>query len=685
MGKKIIAAVSEGLVHTLPIILAGSVALVLESLPIGAYQEFLENFLGGALKDFLATAYGASLGIFGILLAMSVSYSYAGQAQLQAPFMVSAASLCAYFIMMGLDSFSLDQAGGQTVFVALLASVLSSLCFQADSRRASRGDYGGMGPALRESMRCIRPFGATLLLFTLLKVGMVALFGDRSVQDILSDGVCALYRGMGANLGSCAFFLLSVHLLWLCGIHGNNVLHSVSDALFEPGVGQNMAQIGAGLAPTHIFSKTFIDSFVIIGGCGASLSLIAALFLFGRKQNLKQIAKVSLLPGIFNVNEMLVFGIPIVLNPAFLVPFLLVPMINLILSYLATLIGFLPVVTTQVEWTTPALLSGYLATGSVRGAIFQVFLMAVGVLVYRPFVLRYEASVTEKLKGHVGELTRLFQENEEEGGHPTYVSMAGELGGIAKMLAGEFQTALGRRQVSMFYQPQVDRAGKCIGAEALLRWDCPDVGYVYPPLLVELAKECGILGELDRFVAQEAGSFLKRLNGTYSENLKISINITGASLRDPGLIPMLEETVEACGVPRRNFWIEVTEQDAIASTEEALGRLEKLSGLGYHLLIDDFGMGHTSLTYLKASYFKKVKLDGSLTREYQNERYQEIIASITQLSRSLDFDVIAEYVETEEQQEKLRGLGCTAFQGYLYSKAVPGWELERWLDGRETV
>ena len=141
----------------------------------------------------------------------------------------------------------------------------------------------------------------------------------------------------------------------------------------------------------------------------------------------------------------------------------------------------------------------------------------------------------------------------------------------------------------------------------------------------------------------------------------------------------------ACGVPRRNFWIEVTEQDAIASTEEALGRLEKLSGLGYHLLIDDFGMGHTSLTYLKASYFKKVKLDGSLTREYQNERYQEIIASITQLSRSLDFDVIAEYVETEEQQEKLRGLGCTAFQGYLYSKAVPGWELERWLDGRETV
>lgn len=161
--------------------------------------------------------------------------------------------------------------------------------------------------------------------------------------------------------------------------------------------------------------------------------------------------------------------------------------------------------------------------------------------------------------------------------------------------------------------------------------------------------------------------------------MKVSVNITGASLKNPNMVAMLEEAVEQYGVSRQNLWIEVTEQDAISSTEEVVGRLEKLHELGYHLLIDDFGMGHTSLVYLESSYFCVVKLDGSLTKECQNERYQEIISSITRLSHNLHFDVIAEYVETKEQREKLLELGCTGFQGYLYSPALPLEELKAWI------
>lgn len=682
MIKKILASISEGMMRALPVIMTGAFALVLQCLPIRPYQAFLENFLGGCLLEFFSTVNAASLGVVGIILTISISYSYANHTQNNMPIMLSVTSLCAYFIMMGTETFSLDQADGSTVFVAILAAVISSLLFTAISKRYSAQasyTYRGMEPTLRSSMLCITPFLCTIVFFAILRLFMVSLFGNKSIQELLADGISYLYGNMGSNLGSCALFLLSSHLLWMCGIHGNNVLHSVSDTLFAQGVAQNLEQIAAGMAPTHIFSKTFIDTFLIIGGSGASFSLIIALFLFGRKRNLKQVAKVSLIPGIFNVNEMLVFGIPIVLNPVFLIPFILVPIVNLILAYLATIVGFLPVITTEVEWTTPALLSGYLATGTIRGSIFQLFLLTIGVIIYRPFVLRYELENSRKLKDHIQTLTKQFQKNEDDREHPIYIYMTGEMGTVAKMLADELQNAITKKELQVFYQPQIDVHGNCFGVEALLRWHYPNLGYIYPPLMIELAKERGILEELEHFVIHTACGDLKKLNTQFSERLKISINITGTSLKNQNLIPMIEEAVEQHGVLRKNLWIEVTEQDAISSSEEISGRLDRLNKLGYHLLIDDFGMGHTSLTYLKSSYFSVVKLDGSLTKEYQNERYQEIISSITHLSQNLKFDVIAEYVETEEQRNKLLELGCTGLQGYLYSKAVSWNDLEVWL------
>lgn len=684
MIKKILTSISEGLMCTLPIILIGSFALVLKSLPIDAYQTFLQNSLNGYLLDFLSTVYNASLGIFGIILTISISHSYANYSRDDMPvsFMVPVAALCAYFIMMGMDTFTLEQAGGPTVFVSILAAVISSVLFITISRKQSSRllySYSGMGPTLRNAMFCLRPFVCTLSFFVAIKLLIIFLFGNKSIQELLAEGISHLYSNMGCNLWSCCIFILSVHLLWICGIHGNNLLFSVSDTLFVPALEQNLEQIANGMAPTHIFSKTFIDTFLIMGGCGASFSLIIALFLFGRKKNLKQVAKLSLIPAVFNVNETLVFGIPIVLNPTFLIPFMLVPIVNLLLSYLATIVGFLPVVSTQVEWTVPVLLSGYLATGSIRGSVFQIFLLTIGVLIYRPFVLRYEKETTNNLKNNIGELTKSFQQAEDDGEHPIYIYLTDNKGKIAKLLADELQYALAHKQLEVFYQPQIDIQERCFGVEALLRWNYPDVGFIYPPLIIELAKERGLLEDLEQFVIQTACRDLKQLNTDFSQNLKISINITGFSLKNPNLIPMLEQAVDKYEVSRQNLWIEITEQDAISSSEEVTKRLEQLNKLGYHLLIDDFGMGHTSLTYLKSSYFNVVKLDGSLTKEYRNERYQEIISSITRLSHNLNFDVIAEYVETEEQRDKLLELGCTGLQGYLYSKAIPLNNLKDWL------
>ena len=132
---------------------------------------------------------------------------------------------------------------------------------------------------------------------------------------------------------------------------------------------------------------------------------------------------------------------------------------------------------------------------------------------------------------------------------------------------------------------------------------------------------------------------------------------------------MVQTAVQAAKIEPKDLWIEITEQEAITSTE----KLERLKMYGHRLMIDDFGMGHTSITYLQTNLFDVVKLDGSLTRTLlDNPRSKNIITSITELSKQFKMTVIAEYVETEEQRDELADIGCDVFQGYLYSRPITG-------------
>lgn len=128
------------------------------------------------------------------------------------------------------------------------------------------------------------------------------------------------------------------------------------------------------------------------------------------------------------------------------------------------------------------------------------------------------------------------------------------------------------------------------------------------------------------------------------------------------------------------LWLEITEQDALISSREVLDKMRRIKEQGHKFLIDDFGMGHTSLLYLQTNCFSVVKLDGSLTKDVlKNDRDKGIITAITELGKSLHFQTIAEYVETKEQKNLLLALGCDAFQGYYYSKPIPAAELILWM------
>ncbi|MEE1341284.1 MAG: EAL domain-containing protein, partial [Lachnospiraceae bacterium] len=156
----------------------------------------------------------------------------------------------------------------------------------------------------------------------------------------------------------------------------------------------------------------------------------------------------------------------------------------------------------------------------------------------------------------------------------------------------------------------------------------------------------------------------------YNGEFKISVNITAKSLLWD-IDDCIQEFEEKYEVSPKKLWIEITEQDMISKADVIINKINKLKSMGHTLIIDDFGMGYTSLLYLQSNFFNIVKLDGSLIRDIlTNTTNQKIVASIVELGEKLNVKVIAEYVETKEQCQLLEELGCNLYQGYFFSKPI---------------
>ena len=174
---------------------------------------------------------------------------------------------------------------------------------------------------------------------------------------------------------------------------------------------------------------------------------------------------------IFLTHGLWFFGIPVILNPIFFLPFLLVPISNYLISYAAFYTGRVPHVVNTVDWTTPILLSGYKATDSIAGTILQIVCLTVGVLTYIPFVRLYEQQRARRMKQDVKRLVEEMQQEEQDMRITHLTKREDDLGHIARILASELEDAVKKQELYLVYPPQVDRDENCIGAEALLRWE----------------------------------------------------------------------------------------------------------------------------------------------------------------------------------------------------------------------
>ncbi len=696
-NSPVLTAIRNGLTNEIPILLIGAIALWLNWIPIPCVSEFLAK--NSFFHYILAAVYQTTYGLFSVYAVCLISIAYVNNSasidvvkeyDLRIPALFT--SLICFFIFAGTDAaceadsfFSLnffDALGARGMFIAIFCGILVPFLFERfffifNKKRILIGDISD--PNLKQAIRFIIPATLIILIFAVFNSAVIVIFDVNSFYEFFTNclvkaasSVSAFLIDHGLRVLSGAFFVFASTLLWFFGIHGSNALESVMLEFVVSG-------------SDNILTRGLIGHYVLLGGCGTAFSLFLAILLFSKRQANRQILKYAAFPMIFNINEILVFGLPLIFNVTLFIPFLLVPLVSYFIAYGAMAAGLVPPEIHFVNWTTPAIISGWLGTGSIRGALLQIVIIAIGLLIYRPFIIAYDRRRESTAKKYINDIIEIMHESERNIVPIELLTIPGIYGRIACSLASDLRSAVKNNELRLFYQGQFLKDGKPVAAEALLRWNHPQFGFIYPPLVMKLFAETGMLINCEIQILNQALKDEERINAGRKNPITISVNVLPATFSDPLYLRRLEQYAIEKGRKRvQNICIEITEQAVLQITANTHELFDRIRALGYKLAIDDFGLGHTSVAYLQNNKFDEVKLDGSIVKScMENDRSQDIIVSVISLAKKLDFNVVAEYVETEDERDLLDEIGCSYYQGWLYGKAMPIEEFIQSIAGKE--
>lgn len=590
MKKKIINkasvvanAIRISLAMVIPILFIGSITVLLNSFPLQAYQDFLNSFLGGALRSIIGTIQYATIGSLAIYITVALSFSYMNQTddgvRPVSRFGCLLGCVTGFFILAGFFSGEPDITllSGQGVFSALLAGLIGSVLFRKfesffKTRKTIFVD--GADTIFNATLQVIKPFLCVVLCFAVANYLITILFDVKSVQYLFMKGVNALFMRSQRSYASGLLFTSLISIMWCLGIHGNNVLDQVANDVFT------------AIIPGSIVSKSFIDTFVNMGGTGCTIGLLIAMVIFGKRSSTRKLSGMAALPGIFNIGELLVFGYPVIYNPIMALPFILSPMLCFSNAYFMTRMGFLPAVTTTVEWTTPALMSGYLATGSIMGIVVQLVNIALSTAVYAPFVIIYERNALKEFSSEVEGLVEYYKENKGSEGL-ALTECEGNRGRLARLFATDLEVALdgsnaeedvypSESPLKVDYQLRYDNDENCIGAKAVLKWEHVRYGDIYSPMVYQIARESGDLYELETFVAERALKDSLGYRDRYGNEFVMNVDITADTVNDEQFISFLQSAADRYMLRAGNLHLEIRGQ----AQESAL---EKIKLLGVSL------------------------------------------------------------------------------------------------------
>ncbi|GEM00920.1 PTS system, cellobiose-specific IIC component [Halolactibacillus halophilus] len=392
-NNRYLTALRNGFMVALPLIIFGSIFVVLANLP------FLDKLIGEdayqAYQQALSPASQATLTIMGLFVIMGIGYKMVEQRGGEAIY-GAAVSVAAFVVLtpqvLGdtANVIPTSVLGAEGMFLGIFTAFVAAELYQLFvSKDLTIKMPKGVPGAVARSFSALIPISLTLTIFLAVRI----LFGFTpydTVQNFIYTIIQAPLTSLGSGLPATIVAVLLIQVFWFFGLHGQIIINSIFDPIWYALNEQNLEafQSGADVLP-NIVTKQFIDTFIVgIGGSGMTLAVLLAIFVVAKSRQLKDLGKLGIGSGIFNVNEPVIFGMPIIMNPLVIIPWLLAPVVVAIVTYTLMSIGFAPrPAGIIVPWTTPALLSGYLATGNkIMGTVMQLINMGIVFIIWLPFL-----------------------------------------------------------------------------------------------------------------------------------------------------------------------------------------------------------------------------------------------------------------------------------------------------------
>ena len=404
-ANKFLIAVRDGITLAMPLIIIGSLLMVIAT---GFAIPPLEKWLGDmGIAAYLWKGSDSSFGLIGLVASFGIAHSLTKQYQVDGV-PAGIVSLSTFILV---TPFVSGEAGNgmpttymaaQGLFVAIILGLINGWVYQwFINHNIQIKMPESVPPAISKSFSAILP-GAALLVGWLIVYGVLDAFGLPNLHMLAKTVLGTPLGLLGNNIIGVIILVLCCSSLWFVGLHGGNIVNKIMEPIWLANLGENAEAFRAGEPLKHIFTTPFMDNFVYIGGAGATIGLVLALAWLARRKHAskqaKTLAPLTVVPGLFNINEPTMFGLPVVLNILLLIPFVLAPIFNLVVAYAAMATGLVPLTYTAPGWTTPPIISGFLATGSIRASVLQIILIVLDILIYLPFI----ASVEKRFRAEEG-------------------------------------------------------------------------------------------------------------------------------------------------------------------------------------------------------------------------------------------------------------------------------------------
>ncbi|MER0305674.1 PTS sugar transporter subunit IIC/EAL domain-containing protein [Vibrio vulnificus] len=648
-------AIREGMIWLIPCLMLSAFALFFAS---------MGEFVGGGRSGWINALYdvhNAIASFFPYLMTATISYVLAMQWKLARPPM---ALLSIIFLLIVGHFVPADDTLKMFHIVIAIVTPLYAIPILAHllhvpQLRITNSDSGGK--LVKESLNLVLPALLTAFIVVVINYLIFSMisFGD-GLKLVQLD-----YANEPYEFGIT--FAAMNSLLWFLGVHGYYALLPLVE-LLQQASSLNYSTFVAGGEGHYAMNLSMMGTFVFIGGSGATLSLVVAMLLFAKQKSLKLIAIASIPIGLINVNEILLFGLPIILNPRMFLPFFLTPAVHVVTTLLAIEIGVINVPSASVPFNAPIIINAWLATsGDWGGVLLQLFNIAVGVVIYYPSVRNLNRLYSNR-EIKIDFLDTVYVRRREEADtlKDDPIATANDRARRAQEVEQRLEH-IGSKEFCLEYQPQVShQTGRVVGCEALIRAIEPDGTLVYPGTFLPWLEEAGLMKDVDLWVLKTVAKDIQEWNriGLY---VPVSINLTPAFLADQECMDKLEYILAPVA---SQVHIEITEETLLVDEQVLARSFNLLHQLGVAVYIDDFGTGFSSLSYLNRFEVDAIKVDRSFVLALDNEKGKKVFMSLLSVAEQLGLEVVIEGVESQQQLNHIPAKEHISIQGWYYSRSL---------------